>query len=237
MGQKVNPIGLRVGVNKGWSSQWLTDKKSVAKFVKEDNVIRKFIKDNYGSSQKGTYCAVSKIVIERAAEKTIVNIHTGRPAFLIGPKGATIEKLKHELIILTKNKDIHLNAVEVKNVDADAVLVAESIAHQLEKRASWRRTMKQAMQKALKAGAKGIKTMVGGRLDGAEIARSEHYQEGSLPLHTLRSNIDYGTATAHTTMGSIGVKVWIYNGEILCDFATVSKSSRANTNQSKGGKQ
>lgn len=228
MGQKVNPIGMRVGVNKGWTSQWVADKNSFKKFIKEDNDIRKFIKGKYGAR-----CAISKIVIERAADKTVINIHTGAPGMLIGQKGAGIEGLKKEVIKML-NRDVVVNVVEVKSVDTDATLVAESIAQQLEKRVSWRRAMKQAMQRAQKAGAKGIKTMIGGRLDGAEIARSEHYQEGSLPLHTLRSNIDYGVATARTTAGAIGVKVWIYHGEILGDFATVSRQTRQ-TAVNKGG--
>jgi len=235
MGQKVNPNGMRVGVNRGWNSQWTASKKNVAKFIKEDNVIRNHIRDNYSNTKRGTYCAISKIVIERAAEKTVVNIHTGRPGVLIGQKGAGIEELKRQLIKLV-GYDLSINVIEVKNVDTDATLVAESIAGQLEKRVSWRRAMKQAMQRAQKAGAKGIKTMVSGRLDGAEIARSEHYHEGSLPLHTLRSNVDYGTATARTTAGAIGVKVWIYHGEILGDFASISKASRQAAPQNKGGK-
>lgn len=208
MGQKVNPIGFRVGINKGWDSIWTADKKTMASFIKEDNVIRKFLKTKYAN------CAISKIIISRSASKLAVDIYTGRPGILIGQKGAGIEKVKADLIKLIK-KEVNINVKEVKNVDIDATLVAENIANQLEKRVAFRRAMQQAMQRAVKAGAKGIKTMVSGRLNGAEIARAEHYQEGSLPLHTLRSNIDYGTATARTTAGAIGVKVWIYFGEIL----------------------
>ena len=208
MGQKVNPIGFRVGVNKGWDSVWTADKKNFSKNILEDNRIRKFIKANYAT------CAISKVVISRSASRLTVDIHTGRPGVLIGQKGAGVEKLKKELNKLTKT-DVNINIKEVKNVDLDATLVAESIASQLEKRIAFRRAMQQAMQRTLKAGAKGIKTQVSGRLGGAEIARTEHYQEGNLPLQTIRSNIDYGTATARTTAGAIGVKVWIYFGEIL----------------------
>ncbi len=208
MGQKVNPNGFRVGVNKNWSSEWTASDKDFAKFVKEDDVIRKFIVKKYAD------CAISKVGITRTASKTIITICTGRPAILIGQKGAGVDAIKKELVKLVKH-DITINIVEVKNVDLDANLVAQSVASQIEKRVSWRRAMKMAISRAMKAGAKGVKVMVGGRLDGAEIARSEHSQEGGLPLQTLRSNIDYAKVNAHTTSGVIGVKVWIYLGEIL----------------------
>lgn len=208
MGQKVNPKGFRIGVNKGWDSVWMADKKAIAENILEDNKIRKFLKKNYES------CAISKVLIQRNASKLVIDIYTGKPGILIGQKGAGIEKVKAELKKLL-NKEFILNVKEVKNVDADAVLVAENIALQLEKRVAFKRAVSSAIQRAIKAGAQGIKVNVAGRLNGAEIARSEHYQEGSLPLHTIRSNVDYGTATARTTYGAIGVKVWIYFGEIL----------------------
>jgi len=208
MGQKVNPNGFRIGVNKDWNSTWVAPKKEIAAFIKEDHDIRASI------SKKLAQCSISKITIERAAARVVVNIYTGRPGMIIGTKGAGIESLKKELGKITGTKQLELNIREIKNVDADAVLVAQSIASQLEKRIAWRRAMKMAMQKAMKSGVKGIKVMVGGRLDGADIARSEYYQTGILPLHTLRSDIEYGFAEAKTTFGIIGVKCWICHGEI-----------------------
>lgn len=211
MGQKVDPNGLRTGVIKPWNSTWYADKAHFADNIVQDNKVRKFIKKKYYDN------AISKITIERAADKFVVDIHTSRPATLIGKAGSGVEQIKKEVEKLLGNSDkkVSINIMEVKAPDADAQLVAENIAKQLEGRASFRRTMKQAMSKAMKAGAKGIKTMVSGRLDGAEIARSEQYREGSIPLQTLRANIEYGVATAHTTFGAIGVKVWIYKGEVL----------------------
>lgn len=209
MGQKVSPIGLRVGINKGWNSQWLTNKRDFAKYLKEDHEVRTFIKKKYYA------CSISSILLERTEKKLVVNIHTARPGMLIGNKGAGIEVLKKEVANLTSCQNIVINIREVKRPDMDAVLMAESVATQLEKRVAWRRAMKTVLQKAMKAGAKGCKVMIGGRLDGADIARSENYKEGSLPLHTLRSDVDYGTAEAHTTFGIIGVKVWVYRGEIF----------------------
>ncbi len=208
MGQKVSPNGLRIGINKGWNSLWYFGKSDFAKYLKEDNTIRKFIKDKYFA------CAISKIVIERTAKRVIIDIYTARPGVLIGQKGAGVEQLKKEIMKLTKEDSVSINIKEIKNPDADATLIAESIANQLEKRVHFRRAMKAAMQKAIKAGVKGIKTMVGGRLDGADIARSEKYHQGSLPLQTLRADIDYGFAQAKTTFGILGIKVWVYNGEI-----------------------
>ena len=209
MGQKVNPNGFRVGINKNWGSEWTaSNDKDFAKFVKEDDTIRKFIIKKYAD------CAISKVNISRTASKTVITIVTGRPAILIGQKGAGVDAIKKEIVKLVKH-DVNINIVEVKNVDLDASLVAQSVASQIEKRVSWRRAMKMAISRSMKAGAKGVKVMVGGRLDGAEIARSEHFQEGGLPLQTLRSNIDYAKVNAHTTAGVIGVKVWIYLGEIL----------------------
>lgn len=211
MGQKVDPNGLRIGIIKPWNSTWYADKAHFADNIVQDNKVRKFIKKKYYEN------AISKITIERAADKFVVAIYTSRPATLIGKAGAGVEQIKKEVekLLGTTDKKVSINIMEVKAPDADAQLVAENIAKQLEGRASFRRTMKQAMSKAMKAGAKGIKTMVSGRLDGAEIARSEQYREGSIPLQTLRANIEYGVATAHTTFGAIGVKVWIYKGEVL----------------------
>ena len=211
MGQKVNPHGLRVGVIKSWDTQWYADKKEFGKFLKEDYDIRTFIKDKYYAA------AISKILIERAAARITVTIYTARPGVLIGKQGAEIEVIKQSLSKLTGNKQIAVNIMEVKKPDCDAQLVAESIAAQIEKRASFRRTMKQAIGRAMRMGVKGIKAMVSGRLDGAEIARSEHYHEGSIPLQTLRADIDYGFAVAKTTFGAIGIKIWVYKGEVLGD--------------------
>ena len=209
MGQKVNPHGLRVGVIKGWDTQWYANKKDFSKNLLEDYKIRTFLKKKYYQN------AISKITIDRAANKVIVNIFTGRPGTIIGKAGAGVEVIKGEVQKFCLGRNVNINIMEVKRPDVDAQLVAESIAAQLEKRASFRRSMKQAMSRSMKAGAKGIKTMVSGRLDGAEIARSEHYHEGSIPLQTLRADVDYGFAEAHTTFGVIGVKCWIYKGEIL----------------------
>lgn len=209
MGQKVNPHGLRVGVIKGWDTQWYANKKDFSKNLLEDYKIRTFLKNKYYQN------AISKITIDRAANKVIVNIFTGRPGTIIGKAGAGVEVIKGEVQKFCSGRNVNINIMEVKRPDVDAQLVAESIAAQLEKRASFRRSMKQAMSRSMKAGAKGIKTMVSGRLDGAEIARSEHYHEGSIPLQTLRADVDYGFAEAHTTFGVIGVKCWIYKGEIL----------------------
>ncbi len=209
MGQKVNPHGLRVGVITGWDAQWYANKKDFSKVLYEDYKIREFIKKKYYAF------GVSKISIERAQGKVVINIFTSKPGMIIGQKGAGVEQLKKELVKLIGNKSVSINIHEVKRPDMDAVLVAESIAAQLEKRASFRRTMKQAMGRVMRSGAKGVKIMVAGRLDGAEIARSEHYHDGSIPLQTLRADIDYGFAEAHTTFGVIGVKVWVYKGEVL----------------------
>lgn len=209
MGQKVNPHGLRVGVITGWNTQWYADKKEFSKFIKEDNAIRTFIKKKYYDA------AVSKILIERAASRLVVTIYTGRPGVLIGKAGAEIEVIKKDLAALTNGKNININVTEVRKPDQDAQLVAESVAQQLEKRMSFRRAMKQAISRSMRSGVKGIKMSCGGRLDGAEIARTESYHEGSIPLQTLRADIDYGFAEAHTTFGCIGVKCWIYKGEVL----------------------
>lgn len=209
MGQKVNPHGLRVGVIQDWNAKWIADKKNFASYIKEDDTVRTFLKNKYYQA------SISKIVIERNEGKVIVDIHTGRPGVLIGKAGAGAEEIKSEVAKLVGGKDVTINIIEVKRPDMDAQLVAEAIAAQLEKRVSFRRAMRQCMGRATRSGAKGIKTMVSGRLDGAEIARCEQYHEGSIPLHTLRADIDYGFAKAQTTFGIIGVKVWVYRGEVL----------------------
>ena len=209
MGQKVNPHGLRVGVIKPWDTQWYADKKEFSVYLKEDYSIRTFIKKKYYAA------AISKILIERAAGKIVVTIYTGRPGVLIGKAGSEIEVIKKDLTKLTKGKPVIINVTEVRKVDADAQLVAESVAAQLEKRMSFRRAMKQAIGRTMRAGVKGVKMQVSGRLDGREIAGTEHYHEGSIPLQTLRADIDYGFAEAHTTFGMIDVKCWIYKGEVL----------------------
>ena len=209
MGQKVNPHGLRVGVIKPWDTQWYADKKEFSVYLKEDHSIRTFIKKKYYAA------AISKILIERAAGKIVVTVYTGRPGVLIGKAGSEIEVIKKDLVKLTKGKQVIINVTEVRKVDADAQLVAESVAAQLEKRVSFRRAMKQAIGRTMRSGVKGGKRQVSGRLDGREIAGTEHYHEGSIPLQTLRADIDYGFAEAHTTFGMIGVKCWIYKGEVL----------------------
>jgi small subunit ribosomal protein S3 len=209
MGQKVSPRGFRVGVIQDWDSKWYANKKNFAEYLAEDNKVREFIK-------KELYAAgVSKVVIERAAENQIrVSVMTRNPGMVIGRGGDGIEKLKAKLEKMTK-KSVTVSIVEVKKPDADAQLAAESVAQALEKRVAFRRAMKQTIQRTMKAGAKGIKVVISGRVGGAEIARSEKYSEGNVPLHTLRANIDYGFAEADTQYGRIGVKVWVNNGEYL----------------------
>ena len=208
MGQKVNPHGLRVGIIKDWDTKWYANKKEFSEFLVEDFNIRKLLK-------KKLYIAgISRIEIERAANKVKVNISTSRPGIVIGKGGSGVEELRKMLSKVT-DKGIVISITEVKKPDMDAQLVAENIASQLERRVSYRRAMKQCMSKTMKAGAKGIKTSVSGRIGGAEIARTEHYHEGTIPLQTLRADIDYGFAEADTTYGKLGVKVWIYKGEVL----------------------
>ena len=226
MGQKVSPIGLRVGINKSWDSSWYANKQNFADFLIEDEKIRKFIKKNYYQS------AISKVRIERTANKTIVNIYTAKPGMIIGTKGAGIETIKAQLAkIIAPTKMLIINVKEVKKPDLEAVLVAENIATQLEKRISIKRAMKQALSRVMKAGAKGCKVQVSGVVDGANtIARTERYMEGSLPLHTLRADIDYGVASAFTNYGKLGVKCWIYKGEILGKEPQETKEVKANVN-------
>jgi small subunit ribosomal protein S3 len=209
VGQKVNPHGLRVGVIKGWNAKWYANKKNFADNLIEDNQIRKFVKKELFSA------GISKIEIERAAKRVKLNIYTAKPGVIIGKGGSGIEALKNKLTAFVNNKNVLINIVEVKSADADAQLMAENIVAQLEKRISFRRAMKQTMQRAMRQGIKGVKTECSGRLGGAEIARAEHYHEGTIPLQTLRADIDYGFAEADTTYGKIGVKVWVYNGEVL----------------------
>lgn len=207
MGQKVNPIGLRVGVIRDWESKWFGG-KDFADLLHEDLKIRDFVKKRLKDA------AVSKVEIERAANRVNITVHTAKPGMVIGKGGTEVDALRNALARLT-NKKVHINIHEIKNPELDANLVAESIAQQLERRVSFRRAMKQSIGRTLRSGAKGVRTLVSGRLGGADIARSEGYSEGTVPLHTLRADIDYGFAEADTTYGKIGVKVWIYRGEVL----------------------
>ncbi|WP_332696599.1 30S ribosomal protein S3 [Halalkalibacter lacteus] len=207
MGQKINPTGLRVGVIKDWESKWYAD-KDYADLLHEDIKIREYVEKRLKDA------SVSKVEIERAANRVNITISTAKPGMVIGKGGSEVEALRKALNALT-GKRVHINILEIKYADLDAKLVAENIARQLENRISFRRAMKQAIQRTMRSGAKGIKTQVSGRLGGADIARSEHYSEGTVPLHTLRADIDYGTAEADTTYGKLGIKIWIYRGEVL----------------------
>ena len=208
MGQKVNPVGFRVGINRGWDSVWFAKKKEYGNYLIEDYRIRDYIKNNVSNS------GVSKVQIERTSKKCIVTIYTSRPGFVIGKKGSDIEKIKKNLGKFSKH-ELSLNIKEVKKPELNSFLVADNIAQQLVKRIAYRRTMKRAIQSALRLGAKGIRVCISGRLGGNEIARSEWLREGSVPLHTLRADVDYAEAEALTTYGIIGIKVWIYKGEIF----------------------
>ena len=210
MGQKVSPIGLRIGINKGWEANWYADSKDFSKYLENDIQIRKYVTKNLKDA------AVSKVEIERNGKRTEVIIHTAKPGIIIGRGGEEIEKIKKSMSKMV-GEDVQISIVDVKKPDVDAALVAASIANQIENRASFRMAQKRAIRNAMKAGAKGIKTLVSGRLGGADIARGEGYSEGTIPLHTLRADIDYAHAEADTTFGKIGVKVWIYKGEILED--------------------
>jgi small subunit ribosomal protein S3 len=207
MGQKTNPIGLRVGVNRTWDSRWYAD-DDYSKLLHEDLKLRKYLMERLGQA------GVSRVVIERPAKKARITIHTARPGVVIGKKGADIEKLRLDLS-KTTGGEVALNIVEIRKPEIDAKLVAENIAQQLERRVAFRRAMKRAVQSAMRLGAQGIRINCSGRLGGAEIARMEWYREGRVPLHTLRADIDYGTATAFTTFGTCGVKVWVFKGEIM----------------------
>jgi small subunit ribosomal protein S3 len=208
MGQKIHPIGLRLGINRTWSSRWFAETKNYPAMVREDENIRVFVKKKLHAA------GISRIDIERKADQVDVNIFTAKPGVIVGRGGQGIDQLRKDLSGLT-NKKVQINVQEVLRIEADSQLVAESIAQQLEKRIAFRRAMKQAMMRAMKSGAKGIKVMVAGRLGGAEIARTEWMRDGRIPLHTLRADIDYGVTTARTVYGIIGVKVWIFKGEII----------------------
>ncbi len=208
MGQKVNPVGLRLGINRTWDSRWYADTPEYGDLLHEDLQIRAYLMSRL--SQAG----VSKVVIERPTKKARVTIHTARPGVVIGKKGADVERLRKALSGITKS-EVHLNIVEIRKPEIDARLIAENIAQQLERRIAFRRAMKRAVQSAMRLGAQGIRISCGGRLGGAEIARSEWYREGRVPLHTLRADIDYGEVTARTAYGTCGVKVWVFKGEIM----------------------
>ncbi len=208
MGQKVNPNGLRLGINKDWESRWYANSKDFSKYLVNDMEIRKFLENKFKSA------AISKIEIERNDKRTEVIVHTSKPGVIIGRGGEEIEKLKKELKNLV-HEEVQISIVDIKKPDTNAQIVADSIANQITNRASFRMAQKRAIRNAMKAGAKGIKTLVAGRLGGADMARSEGYTEGTIPLHTLRADVDYATSEADTTFGKIGVKVWIYKGEIL----------------------
>ncbi|MGX4687237.1 30S ribosomal protein S3 [Vagococcus sp. JNUCC 83] len=218
MGQKINPIGMRVGVIRDWDAKWYAEKE-YAEYLHEDLNIRKFISTRLADA------SVSTIEIERAANRVNVSIHTAKPGMVIGKGGSEVEALRKELNNLT-GKRVHINIVEIKKPDLDAKLVAEGIARQLENRVAFRRAQKQAIQRTMRSGAKGIKTLVSGRLNGADMARSEGYSEGTVPLHTLRADIDYAWEEADTTYGKLGVKVWIYRGEILPEKKNTEKGGK-----------
>jgi small subunit ribosomal protein S3 len=207
MGQKVNPIGLRLGINRTWDSRWYAD-GDYGELLHEDLKIRSFL------TKRLSQAGVARVVIERPAKKARITIHTARPGVVIGKKGADIERLRREVTKLT-DSEVHINIVEIRKPEIEAQLVAENIAQQLERRVAFRRAMKRAVQSAMRLGALGIRINCGGRLGGAEIARAEWYREGRVPLHTLRADVDYGTATARTAYGTCGVKVWVFKGEIM----------------------
>jgi small subunit ribosomal protein S3 len=228
MGQKVNPVGLRLGINKSWDSRWFADSKEYGPLLHEDIQIREMLKKELKQA------AVSRIVIERPHKKCRVTIHTARPGIVIGKKGADIEKLRRKITKLT-DSEVHLNIVEIRKPEIDANLVADSIAQQLERRVSFRRAMKRAVQSAMRLGAEGIRINCSGRLGGAEIARMEWYREGRVPLHTLRADIDFGESTAVTAYGTCGVKVWIFKGEILEHDPMASERRAAEAAEAGGG--
>ena len=226
MGQKVNPIGLRLGINRGWDSVWFAKKKEYGNLLIEDYKIRQYINKNVVNS------GVSQILIERTSKKCIVSIYTSRPGFVIGKKGADIDKIKKSLSKISSN-DVSLNIIEVKKPELNSYLVAENIAQQLVKRIAFRKTMKRAIQSALRLGAKGIRVCLSGRLAGNEIARTEWLREGSVPLHTFRANVDYAEAEALTSYGLIGVKVWIYKGEVFSNSKKINNRDKENVTTNK----
>ena len=227
MGQKINPVGLRVGINRTWDSRWFAGRNEYSKLLHEDFEIRKHI------LQQQRAASISKVVIERPHRKCRVTVHTGRPGVLIGKKGTDIEKLRSEIAALTSS-EVHLNIVEIRKPEIDATLIAEGIAQQLERRVAFRRAMKRSVQSALRTGALGIRINVAGRLGGAEIARTEWYREGRVPLHTLRADIDFGYGKAMTAYGIIGIKVWVFKGEIL-EHDPMASERRHNELQESGG--
>ncbi|MEL6297082.1 MAG: 30S ribosomal protein S3 [Pseudomonadota bacterium] len=227
MGQKINPIGLRLGINRTWDSRWYAGRDDYGRLLHEDRAIRQHI-----MKQKRP-AGISKVVIERPHKKCAVTVHTARPGVLIGKKGADIEKLRSQLAKLTSS-DVHLNVQEIRNPDIDATLIAEGIAQQLERRVAFRRAMKRSVQSALRAGALGIRINCAGRLGGAEIARTEWYREGRVPLHTLRADIDFGYGEAKTAYGIIGIKVWLFKGEIM-EHDPLASEKRAIEAQERGG--
>jgi small subunit ribosomal protein S3 len=228
MGQKVNPTGLRLGINRTWDSRWYAGKKDYGKLLQEDIKIRNYL------TEKLKQAGVSRVVIERPHKTCRVTIHSARPGVVIGKKGADIEKLKSDVQKMTSD-EVSLNIVEIRKPEIDAKLVAENIAQQLERRVAFRRVMKRAIQSAMRLGAAGIKITCGGRLGGAEIARVEYYREGRVPLHTLRADIDYGIATAKTTYGTCGVKVWIFKGEIM-EHDPMAQDRRMNESAEQGNR-
>ena len=226
MGQKVNPVGLRLGINRGWDSVWFSKKREYGKFLIEDYKIREYVKKNVVNS------GVSQVLIERTSKKCIVSIYTSRPGFVIGKKGSDIDKIKKNLAKISST-EISLNIKEVKKPELNAYLVAENIAQQLVKRIAFRKTMKRAIQSARRLGAKGIKVCLSGRLGGNEIARTEWQREGSVPLHTFRADVDYAEAEALTTYGIIGVKVWIYKGEVFSKKTNINNKDKKNVTTNK----
>ncbi len=227
MGQKVNPVGLRLGINRTWDSRWFANDREYGDLLHEDLRIRKYVND------KLPQAGISKVIIERPAKKARITIHTARPGVVIGKKGADIERLRGEIAKMT-NSELHLNIVEIRKPEIDAKLVADNIAQQLERRVAFRRAMKRAVQSAMRLGALGIRINCGGRLGGAEIARTEWYREGRVPLHTLRADIDYGESTAKTAYGTCGVKVWVFTGEIMV-HDPMAKDRRISEQQQGGG--
>ena len=228
MGQKVNPVGLRLGINRTWDSRWYANEKDYAGLLHEDLKIREFLQ------KKLSQAGISKIVIERPAKKARVTIHSARPGIIIGKKGADIDKLRQEISRMTES-EVHLNIVEIRKPEIDAKLIAENIAQQLERRVAFRRAMKRSVQSAMRLGALGIRINCGGRLGGAEIARTEWYREGRVPLHTLRADIDYGEAEAMTAYGICGIKVWVFKGEIMAHDPMASEREAMEAQQAGGG--
>ena len=220
MGQKINPYGFRLGITTDWKSRWIADRQEYRDFLFEDHAIRKYLMDQLPNA------AISRIEVERTGDKLQIDVHTARPGIVIGRKGSEADRLRQGLTKITSNPRVKLNIIEIKQPELDAALIAQGVADQLAGRMAFRRAMKRAVQNAMKAGAKGIRIQSSGRLGGAEMSRTEWYREGRVPLHTLRADIDYGLREAHTTAGRIGVKVWLYKGDILPYKASVDKASK-----------